>query len=365
MKWFHHECSARHDPKLQMLGATYGAEGIGIYWELLEEIGQHSDTFHLKVIGVNPETDQNFSDFVRYPQSVEENLFRSCAQVTAIPRVPVKILAKNLFTSVKKLQSIITASIEVGLFDSRKWLEFNVLYSPSFEHRADDYTRRTKRTSNIVRTNYEHSSDNVRTLSEHSTNNLRTKSEVTTDNVRLETDTETEREEKKNKNRTEEKMSFKETPSVEKSLSFCPTSPTRPNSSDYLIEPGDKVFDEYSLQFQSTIQKWNRENPVHRIDWQPTIAELKKLFYAGEYEYKLSMCFHAYKLLGEKINYPELVMRALRLMLVTNAKAMVVNPFGWMWSCLHGNGNGAKPWVQLLTAEEENSTSANARRVQQ
>ncbi len=58
MKWFHHECAARYDSKLQILGSHYGAEGIGIYWGLLEEIGQHSDTFHLKVIGVNEEIDQ-------------------------------------------------------------------------------------------------------------------------------------------------------------------------------------------------------------------------------------------------------------------------------------------------------------------
>jgi len=48
MKWFHHECAARYDPKLQILGSQYGSEGIGIYWGLLEEIGQHSDTFNLK-----------------------------------------------------------------------------------------------------------------------------------------------------------------------------------------------------------------------------------------------------------------------------------------------------------------------------
>ena len=60
MKWFHHECAARYDPKLQILGSQYGSEGIGIYWGLLEEIGQHSDTFNLKVTGVNEEIDQKY-----------------------------------------------------------------------------------------------------------------------------------------------------------------------------------------------------------------------------------------------------------------------------------------------------------------
>ena len=40
MKWFHQECAAKHDPKLQTLGASHGAEGLGIFWGLLEEIGQ-------------------------------------------------------------------------------------------------------------------------------------------------------------------------------------------------------------------------------------------------------------------------------------------------------------------------------------
>ena len=371
MKWFHHECAARHDPKLQVLGASHGADGLGIYWGLLEEIGQHSDTFHLKVMGINGEADEQFSDFLRYPQTIPQNPFGNCSIITAIPRLPVKLLAKNLFTSPKKLQAVVAFCIEVGLFDARKWLEFNVLYSPSFEHRADDYTRRTKRATNIVRTGSEQTSDNVRTLSEQSTNTLRTLptlstvegSEVATDNVRLETDTETEGEEKKNRNRTEEKMLLKNTPSVDKSksinsvnLSSQTTSEASPpdTSGGYLIEPNDKVFDEYSLQFHSMIQKWNRENPVSAIDWEPATAELKKLFYAGEYERKLSMCFHAYKLLGGKINYPELVIRALRLMLSTNAKAKIDNPFGWLWTCLHGSGNGTLPWVQLYTAEEEN-----------
>jgi len=174
-------------------------------------------------------------------------------------------------------------------------------------------------------------------------------SEHSSNNVRLETDTETEGEEKKNRNRTEEKMSLKNTPSVDKSKS------SGSQNEIYLIEPNDEVFDEYSLRLHSIIQKWNKDNPSRAIDWHPAPGELKKLFYAGEYEYKLSMCFYAYKLLGEKINYPELVIRALRLMLATTAKAEIDNPFGWMWTCLHGNGNGAKPWVQLLSAEEENA----------
>ena len=110
MKWFHHECAARHDPKLQVLGSQFGAEGIGIFWGLLEEIGQHSDTFHLKVTGISPEIDTKH--FPHQP----------------IPCLPIKILAKNLFTSHTKLKSVIDLCVEIGLFDPDKWLHYNLLY---------------------------------------------------------------------------------------------------------------------------------------------------------------------------------------------------------------------------------------------
>ena len=75
MKWFHHECAARYDSKLQILGSHFGAEGIGIYWGLLEEIGQHSDTFHLKVIGVNEEIDKTFSKYLAEFERIPTELF--------------------------------------------------------------------------------------------------------------------------------------------------------------------------------------------------------------------------------------------------------------------------------------------------
>ena len=75
MKWFHHECAARYDSKLQILGSLYGAEGIGIYWGLLEEIGQHSDTFHLKVIGFDEKIDKTFSEIIQTSKNSKENPF--------------------------------------------------------------------------------------------------------------------------------------------------------------------------------------------------------------------------------------------------------------------------------------------------
>ena len=323
MKWFHHECAARHDTKLQVLGSTYGAEGIGIYWGLLEEIGQHSDTFHLKVTGISPEIDQKP---INCPQILSGG-------IQAIPRLPLKLLAKNLFTSPNRLSKVIALCIELGLFDSDKWLNYNVLYSPSFEHRADDYTRRLQRKTVKVRTTSEQSigpstvegTVDVRTPYEHSSDAVR----IMSDKVLLETDT-------------------------EKNNNICNTQNVNNSIVDesYLIEPTEDLFDDYCLKFISLLQRWNRQHG-DKLNWNPSVKELKKLFYSGEYERKLAMCFHAYKILGEKINYPELVMRALNLLLKKCEKSKVNNPFGWLWTCLHGNGNGKTPWVQLLTSDEE------------
>jgi hypothetical protein len=74
------------------------------------------------------------------------------------------------------------------------------------------------------------------------------------------------------------------------------------------------------------------------------------------------MCYDAYKILHEKIHYPELVLRALQLMLKAREKTRITNPFGWLWTCLHGNGDGTTPWVQLLTADEESKVGTILRK---
>lgn len=39
MKWFKHESSAGDSPRLRRLRAKYGAEGYGLYWFLVEQVG--------------------------------------------------------------------------------------------------------------------------------------------------------------------------------------------------------------------------------------------------------------------------------------------------------------------------------------
>lgn len=41
MKWFKHDTSARHDTKLKLLKKKFGAAGYGVYFELLEIVGEN------------------------------------------------------------------------------------------------------------------------------------------------------------------------------------------------------------------------------------------------------------------------------------------------------------------------------------
>ena len=343
MKWFHHECAARYDSKLQILGSHFGAEGIGIYWGLLEEIGQHSDTFHLKVIGVNEEIDKTFSKILKSSTESQQNYFMIPSKATNIPILPIKILSRNLFASPKRVIQVIQTAAEIGLFDLQKWSEFNVLYSQSFEQRADDYTRRLQRTTNKVRTDSEPSTDNVRTQSEETPNTLRSLSE----NVHTETEAKAETKPKKE---LETDMHARDKSDSKKNEITYEQLKSEP----YLVELDESGFQEYCQTFRKKIVKWNEEHR-NKFNWNPADDELHKIFLGGTHDRKVSMCYDAYKILHEKIHYPELVLRALQLMLKASEKTRIANPFGWLWTCLHGNGDGTTPWVQLLTADEESN----------
>jgi hypothetical protein len=364
MKWFHHECSARNDPKLQILGSTHGAEGLGIFWSLLEEIGQHSDTFHLKIMGISHEADESFMNLIQNLETPGSHLFDAKVGLARVPRLPAKILAKNLFTSTKKLAAVIQASVDAGLFDPEKWSKFNVLYSPSFEQRADDYTRRVQRNARSVRTGSGLSPEPVRTASGLSPHQSRTHAgdspnphQTISDNVLPET--EAEQIQKENRERIEKDLSVED---AEDKIKLSTTSQLENLKSEtYLINLTEAAFRKYCDRFRSELSDWN-EARSNKFDWIPADLELRKLFFGGEQVHKEALCYSAYNLLGEKTHYAELVLRALRLMLKASEKTRITNPFAWMWTCLHGNGDGTLPWVQLLTADEESSVASLLRR---
>jgi hypothetical protein len=355
MKWFHHECAAKHDPKLQTLGATYGAEGLGVYWGLLEEIGQHSDTFHLKVTGVSEKADQDFADFLRNPERTNDMILPHYVAAHKIPKLPLRILSKNLFVTSKKLLMIVKACVDIDLFDSLKWTKYNILYSPAFERRADDYTRRQQRQPQGVRPKSEQGSKNDRTVSEESMEFIRGFPEKVPPEQAADGDT------AEKENRVSKELFVNDAIVISKDSQA--TSFEQLQNESYLIELSPEGFQAYCRQCRSIVRDWN-DGRRNKFDWNPAEGELRKLFYGGNHSHKLSLCYQAFNLQGEKINYPELVLRAVKLMLKASQKHRIVNPFGWLWSCLHGNGDGTTPWVQLLTADEEKSTASTRRRTQ-
>jgi hypothetical protein len=249
------------------------------------------------------------------------------------------------------MQTIQTAA-EIGLFDLQKWSEFNVLYSQSFEQRADDYTRRLQRKTDKVRTDSEQPPNDVRTQSEGNTELHQTKSE----NVRPEAETKTEAEQKQKRESDTDMHARDITDSKKNEINY-----ELLKNEPYLVELDETGFQEYCRMFRSKIVKWNEEHR-NKFNWNPADDELHKIFLGGTHDRKVSMCYDAYKILHEKIHYPELVIRALQLMLKASEKTRIANPFGWLWTCLHGNGDGTTPWVQLLTAAEESNVGSILRK---
>ena len=338
MKWFHHECSAKHDPKLQVLGDTFGAEGLGIYWGLLEEIGLHSDTFHLKVSGISAELDQNFDELRQKSVEMDPKHFQGQIDLRQVPELPLKILAKILFTTPRKLRTVLDTCVGLALFDHHKWANFNLLYSPSFEQRADDYTRRMKRRSDTVRTISGQSPNTLRTEFEHSPDNLRTKSEK----VLLE--------QEQNKNRKEEEKNRTDTLPV---VHLSTTNPHEGAEERFKLKLTQEEFQKLILGCRRMVALWNSQHPPG-FTWDFSESELTKLIHGGNADQKLALCTYACELQGEGITYPDLVLRAVQLMLDSSTKTRITNPFGWLWACLHGSGrNGSSSWAQALTSRQK------------
>jgi len=307
-------------------------------------------------------SDKSFANLRENPKNESDNPFGAHLELSKIPRLPAKTLAKNLFTTSKTLTSVIRTCISIGIFDQQKWLKFNVLYSPSFEQRADDYTRRLQRRAQSVRTNSEQTSNSVRTLSEQNPNTVRTLSEQNPESLRTKSANvllETEAEQIQKENRNRRNMFVKDANEENLISTSCQHDFT--TNDNHLIELSENAFLEYGGKVRSELSNWN-DGRSNTFDWNPTESELRKLFLGGDQAHKETLCYSAYNLLGEKTHYAELVLRALRLMLKSSEKTRITNPFGWMWTCLHGNGDGTTPWVQLLTADEETGIGSMLRR---
>jgi hypothetical protein len=346
MKWFHHDTEASQDPGMQLLGNAHGATGFGIYWSIIERIGYHSETFRLKVSGLSDEADRRFAADFRDVESGGEVQQGFPRQPEKIPDIQFRILAKTLFTGRRKLKAVIRTCVGAGLFDEKLWTGYNILYSATLESGADTYTQRRMRRHPGHDRSAAKAASNVRTMCEQPQNNVRTLS----DNVPPEQEAEEDRDKKKH-NGPVRIDCILESLAVGRNR----IDPVRRRTRSP-VKPSTDEFKEYCLRLRGMLLQWNSSH-TSRFEWAPTEDELKTLFYAGAAEQKEAICYQAMNVVGGELSYPEVVLRAVQLMLDASMRTRIRSPMAWLWCCLHGDGKGKGPWAQLTTAEEERERS--------
>lgn len=315
MKWFQHDCAARLDPRIRTLGQTVRAEGMGIFWGLLEEIGRDSETFHLKVRDHSSEADARFDALARNPHVAHPDVAAPLVNLENIPQLSLRILAADLFTTPGRLRKTIDAAVDAGLFEREKWQAYNVLYSTGFARRADNYHRRQRRRPESVRPVYGECADTVHMVSEKLS---------------------------PEQNNTGEKNKNKQTDGtvVHAMQTRCP-----PDDAGADV-PGESRgdYDLYRRAFRRMIANWNQTGAKPLL-WMPDDQELERLFLGGDPRHRLTLCLEASRKSGKDIHYADLVLRALRDLLNAHQAGTITNPFGWIWTCLHGTRDGGTAWI--------------------
>jgi hypothetical protein len=118
------------------------------------------------------------------------------------------------------------------------------------------------------------------------------------------------------------------------------------------LDPTPEELEGHIRECQQLVREWN-EHHTAPFEVGLTRAEYRQLFCGGNRKHKIALCCQASQMQGEKPDYPGLVIRAFTLMLRESERRRIGNPFGWLWSCLHGNSDGSIPWVVGLTAAQE------------
>lgn len=109
MKWFMHDSDAHDDLKLRKVIRKFGMEGYGVFWMIVELL------------------------------AVEEN------QID-LKKYPVNLLAEDFRVNEARFKSMLALFGQECLLDAKK-LDQGVLYCPTLEKRADEYTKRVRRKS--------------------------------------------------------------------------------------------------------------------------------------------------------------------------------------------------------------------------
>ena len=326
MKWFHHDCSAKHDPALQVLGSRHGAAGLGVYWGLLEELGEHSDTFQLKITELPAGSARGGS---LRPQG--------SAALLDVPKFPAGLLARILFVTKERLLAVIESAVAEGLFDADKWTNEAILYSPQFENRADNYTRRQRRIAESLRTHSEPSGESLRTHSEPSAEPVRTNSEPSAKSVR------TNSEPSAKSVRANSEPSAKNVP-LEQNRREKEKNRTDKSAEVIDISTASVEISTLKLEIHEKIVRWDEEHPGS-IHWVPTDEDVGALLRGVGCNGQIDLCREATALTGKNVSFRSLALRAVDLMLRAAVKNRVTNPAGYIRMSLFGNGDGKPPWV--------------------
>jgi hypothetical protein len=341
MKWFHHECAAKYSPKLTDLGATLGLSGFGLFWNLLEEIGFQSDSFMVKISGLAPEADRRFEAVLETNEWPQGHSFNGSPR--AIPILSETSVAQKTYASKEEIARMVPEFVRLRLFDRLAWEEYAVLYSAGFEERADDYTKRFKKGPKSVRRARNQYPDTIG---------------ITSDNVRQEQN----RKEKIKKNIYSAGGGETQLPDLtgRKLLSEAKEITMLAPVEIFDLEPAAAKTDEIEeigpAQLKRTILEWNRKHPSGRLDWNPDEKELERLLTPRSREFELEICDQLRHILGPDVTYPQIVDRALNLMLDSNARKAIANPAGWIQWAIYEKGPSGAPWVQLLTPQEEDAS---------
>lgn len=118
MKWFKHDTDTSDDIKIKRLEEEFKNDGYATFFKILEIIGKEGEKFRL-----------------------------------SLEKYPKKWISDKCHISEETLTKILESMGKIGLL-CRKSLSNNILYIPNFRRRADDYTKRLRRNSEL-------STDNV------------------------------------------------------------------------------------------------------------------------------------------------------------------------------------------------------------
>jgi hypothetical protein len=328
MRWFHHDSHAKADSKLQLLGAKFGPEGMGIYWGVVEELAKLESGFQVKLIDFSPAADEQFQQLLDNPRAAHP--FGSKAALEEIPILPPTPLVAALFTTCTRLKEVLDYCASIGLFDRERWTRYGVVFSPGLEERADNYTQRMarvgkrkdrelpvireERCTNFVRTEYEQSSENV-----------------PLDQIQI-------------KIRSDLEKAGQKRPEDINNLS------TQPQPA---VVEHEENFDEFQQSVSDILQEWNGTHR-QRFLWNPTREDLKRLFKGGTHIQRQSLIYASMNFFPDKYSFSQVVLRAISLMLESSEKRRIRDPFAWVWTCLFGSDSSGTPsWVQLVSRSEE------------